>query len=72
MKIRLGLILLAALLSGCGGGTEGSGGREVRGVVVDVNRRPVEGATVRDPKSGAETVTDENGEFYFDDIEFED
>lgn len=56
-------LFFAAILGGCGGSTQGTGGVTVEGRLLEVSGAPVNGAVVTVLTSGDSTLTDVNGAF---------
>ena len=59
----LSVLLLTVAGGGCAGGTSGTGGLQVRGVVLNTQKLPVAGATIMSVATGDSTITDANGMF---------
>lgn len=60
-------VLLLVMLIGCGGGTDGTGGRAISGTVkARATAAPIPNATVTDLATGASDVTDQDGKFFFE------
>jgi len=57
------VLLLAAILGGCGGSTQGTGGVTVEGRLLEISGAPVNGALVTVVTSGDSATTDANGAF---------
>ncbi len=57
------VVILLALLSGCGGGSAGTGGRTLTGTVETAQAQPLPGVTVTLAETGDSAVTDANGSF---------
>lgn len=61
--IRGLLCFLLVAVGGCAGGTTGTGGLQLRGVVLNTQKLPVAGATITSVATGDSAITDANGMF---------